>query len=203
MTLADDLGEWMEGDLAADTEPESMDPAYVDRILRRIRRLEDEQANVNALAQAERDRIEAWRSERTGIVGRQIEHYEQVVEGWMRANFARNKVKTTKLPNGELKLRPGKVTAQVENGDRFARWAVACGMPQWARVTYAPDKAALTKELRPGELHGHADDGRELRQAIASTGEIIPGVLLSVPICESFSYRTAPKEGNGDDSRSE
>ncbi len=125
MDLLDDLDRYV-GDFDGGEEHEpTMDRDRANRILRRIRWRERERSQVAAVAKAERDRIDAWERDRLESIDTDVAAAERVLEGFMRAVGERERMRTLKLPNGELRLRPPRPKVTIEDTDAFLVWAQA------------------------------------------------------------------------------
>lgn len=188
--LMDDLDAYVAGD---DQVPEDGPPPPPDnadeanQILRRVGRLEREAESIEKLAQSELDRIEAWRDDRILGVERALAFQVSTLEGWMRAqNTSDPKRKTINLPNGQLRVRPKRVTIYVHD----AATAIAAH-PEWDSTKPTFDRQTAGPLLREGPALGDGEWSGEtpptgFHYCIATTipdvdkttGEVIPGVMV-------------------------
>jgi hypothetical protein len=202
--LAADLAAWEEGDLdeeLARLADASVDAELADRILGRIARLEAQVEGVANMAALRIAQVRAWQDEREGVLRRQIKHLAGLLDGWTRANEARTGAVTVKLPNGELKLRPGSPSFVCPDPEALWKWCVDEGRHSdgWVgyEVVYRADGARLRHQLNAGAPLGPPDEkGLVDHEAIdPATGERVPHVVIRLPERKKFSYRTARHSG--------
>ena len=189
--LADDAGPAPDLD---EPPPPVADPTTAERYLRKLARLKAEAAEVEVVAAAEYDRINAWETDRLSAIGRAQEWVRAALEAWFRARRADGGSKTLDLPAGKLKLRaPGKPTV-VFDPDAFAdrllpgdhREPAALAMlredhPDLVRVTYSLNRAAVHDVATPGPAG----------QAILDGAQVIPGVRFIVSTDDRFDVEVA------------
>lgn len=200
--LTASLDEWAEGDLDDEAEQltedaaATLDPDVVNRMLRRMRRLEDEAANVTNLASAEFQRIVTWRTDRLATIKRQADSLAVVLDGWARANYQRTKACTVSLPNGDLKLRPPSPSFVCDDPHGLWAWCSDSGEREdWVseRPVYTPDASRLRLLLKPGAAVGEADLETGLVSYEAhdpATGEVVPHVVIRQLPDRKFTYKT-------------
>jgi len=222
--VVDDLDAWLadlaEPDMVADEPPpppEDQDQA--ERMLRRVARFGRQIDQFTAVAEAQRKRIGEWLEDRVAGASRQRQFHEATLEGWMRAQHARNeRLLTVNLPSGALRLRAAVTKVLVTQEDAFTE-TFAVTRPEWVHTKLTVDKKRLAADTVPGELATlagePAPDGYEYREVMGvagwtflvlpSTGPCppvilvprmatVPGVLFMIPTRRSFSLTTTPKE---------
>lgn len=210
MSLQDDLDAFVGDDDYPPDEPPPVpeDVDGVSRLLRRVRGFERSAEEIRALAQAEIDRITAWREDRVAGLDRQISFFGRSLETYMRGHHEATgrKVKTLNLPNGVLKVREARTTLDVENDEKVAA-IVEDQRPAWVKTEKSIRKREASAQLYPGALIERPDypapEGREWHEALDMCGwevigfafvprfRVVPFVFFSVPTQPSFSYQTA------------
>ena len=184
MTIADeyqDLDERLAEEIDYDTPPESFtDDDRANRLLRVHASLARDLADVAQVYDAERNRLDDWRDDRTEQIRNRVEWVEQALEMWHRSKLQANpKAVTVTLPNGQHRARAQQPEWTVDP-DLFLPWAETHGHPELIRVKtiIEPDKAAAKKLL-----HVDADtttpEGETVR-AVTEDGEIVPGVSVVI-----------------------
>lgn len=212
MDLLDDLDRYVGDFDGGEEHAPTMDRDRANRILRRIRWRERERGQVVAVARAERDRIDAWERDRCEAIDNDIAAAERVLDGFMRAVGERENMRTLKLPNGELRLRPASIRVTVEDEAAFTRWAVeraavAVGMnpatvaealealrgEALLRTSVEPAKGEIRKATKVGPQRSIHDDIELLAAVIKANdaGEVVPGVLIERATGDAFGYSTA------------
>lgn len=219
MDLLDDLDRYVGDFDGGEEHAPTMDRDRANRILRRIRWRERERGQVVAVARAERDRIDAWERDRLETIDNDIAAAGRVLDGFMRAVGARENMRTLKLPNGELRLRPPSTRVNVEDADAFLVWAQehvairlaakledmtpASMVEDVLRALFAepllrakiePAKDAIKKATKAGPTRSTHEDVELLSAVIAAgdfAGEVVPGVLIERATGDAFGYSTA------------
>lgn len=188
--------EWIESD---DDVPPPEDPAGADRLLRAVRAYERKIVEVLATANANIEQIATWRDERERMAIGQIERLTRSLETWMRHRHVTSggKVKTEKLPSGELSVRALSRSLLVDDDVAAIEWAVV-NRAEWLRIKVEIDRALARDELVIGDVAVEGphppDEGYEWRRAFTEDGEQIPGLLVQEPATlKSKRYR--PKFG--------
>ena len=103
--------------------PPPRDKLDADRMLRRIRRLEDEAAEVQVVAEAEIGPIRAWQHDRLGGIVNLRTRIEKALEGFTRmANTENPRLLSVNLPYGKLKLLQPPGTVEVTDYEAFKAW---------------------------------------------------------------------------------
>jgi Bacteriophage Mu Gam like protein len=194
-----DLNEFVEGEAwptpdpsGAPVPPDSNEKAA--SILRKLHRLGDERAEIEAIAQAQIDRIVAWREDRLKGITRDEAWGRGALESYWRM-AATPMSRSVSLPDGRLKLTKTRWHVVVTDTDAFMAWAVDYGhadgeddaiydvvtvkKPDFVRVNVAPDLAAIGKR-RQGP-----DDALSAFCATPD-GELIPGVECQRDTVDTF-----------------
>lgn len=211
--MTDDLADDLQAFLSEPTEdgwdlnlqPEGWHPATshdADRLLRGIRRHENELAEIKALAGAEIKRIREWAEDRAAGPERQIAAAELAVEGWARAEHRASKGRTVTwtLPNGTLRLRPGRQSLVVDDEAETVAFLIEVGaeslIKREVRRTELKRQVGVIKPSHE-ETEGVEDAGREHWLAVYQ-GAIVPGVHLETPALPTFT-QSAPKADSPDE----
>lgn len=122
----------------------------------------------NAQAEVERIQTKAIADEKP-LTGK-IDWLEAELTGYLRRiREADPKVKTYRLPGGNLVHRKGRTSTVVSDPVAFISWALDSGMDGVVKI--APQVSALT----PAHGFSRSDEGIILNSA---TGEIVPGVQV-------------------------
>lgn len=186
--------------------PEDADQA--NRMLRAVRYHERKADEVRAVVGKEIARLKQFGEERVAIHAGAVEHLARALEGWTRKTLT-GRERTQKLPNGEVRLRPGKVqVATTTDEEAEVAAALAALHPEWVGVEHKLLRQVLGKKdsgVQLGEpvtlpavltFLGPAGDGFEWWTATDADGETLAGVALKVPTRDAFGYTTA-KLGTG------
>lgn len=199
--LEADLDAFVVGDELPSDEPPPVpeNPEGASRLLLAVRMREREIERVTDLARERLERITEWRDDRTAGAKRSIEFIARSLETWMRAHHERTDQVTTKLPDGELRVRPGKQRIAAYDEPAALLWARRRRRWSWLQITETiakdPVKAetdagppfeALPAKLAAVEL----DDTHEWRQVVDVDGEIVPGLAIAEPVKRVFGYTT-------------
>lgn len=212
--LMEDLDAFVVGD--PEDEPDEPPPVPEDaeganRLLRRIRGYERLLERHRAIAFAELGRIQEWYEDRASGIQGSIRFAERSLEQWMRDHHAATggKVKTVKVPNGELRVRPGSSRIGVLDEDAAIAEVVALERFSWVRTkeeiakSKAGDWLVAGPTVVAGPARDPAPEGSEWREAWTVSG-FDPAWLVAVPrlvrvenlavlvaLRPSFSYGTA------------
>jgi len=190
--LERDLDEYAGSDPEIDIDEEPKPPLDADtanRMLRRLRRLNEDQRQIDEIAESEIARIRQWQQDRSSGVENARQWLLRSLEGFARASFARNGVRTLNLPNGKLSLRKASKRTIVVDPEAFLTWATANGREEYLRRPQpVPNLAGLAKLetstfLPQGEV--------ETAHVVLPDGEIIPGVVAQRDVADSFSAKEA------------
>jgi hypothetical protein len=159
-----------------DSEPgEFLDDDRANRLLRVHTNLTRDLADVEYVYNAERERLDGWRDDRTAKIRARVEWVERSLELYHRAKLAQDpKLVTIDLPNGQHRARKQQPEFIVDPAV-FLPWAEA-NAPECIRTPEpkpAPDMAAIKKTLT-------VDSGSEgdTVHALALGGEVVPGVSV-------------------------
>lgn len=196
----------LDGDLEDIPEefPVPTDVDEANRLLRRVRLHEQAIERVDDAVTPELRRLAEFRDRRIEIHRGAITRAARALEGWMRAQGRERGTRTEKLPNGEARLRPGKIgiASTVSDESDVARFLVK-KHPGWVRVKHELDRAALAKkdsgvtllakvdDAKLLEFLGGAGEGFEWWLCADGDGEQIAGLALRVPTIDTFGYTTA------------
>jgi phage host-nuclease inhibitor protein Gam len=146
--------------------------------MRKIANIDLSVEEVNKAADAEIERINAWRDEEVRIISSQRKFFEGLLEGYHRRIMAENpKKKTIKLPHGQLQIRAQKPDF-IRDDEKIIKWAEK-EMPKVVIRKPKLDWSALKDSLKV--------DGS---MAFSSNGEIIPGITV-VPRGDKFNIKLA------------
>jgi hypothetical protein len=136
-------------------ELEIRDQDGANRHLRHVARIRRELADAEMVIAAELERINAWAEERRARAAREEAWHLGILEHYARACLALNpKLKTTKLPEGELRLRAQE--PEWEFSDEFRDWCLEHrpdllhpeAPPPPRKVAAVAAKKALTVEVK-------------------------------------------------------
>ena len=168
MTVSDawqDLDEHLIGDEDELHDDRPMDLERAERLLRARARRIREMEQWEMVAQAERDRLEAWLADHRKRLS--TEWIDQQLEAFHRARLADDpRAKSISLPSGTLVARQGQPAWDI-NPDVFLPWAQSHA-PDLVRVKHEVDRAAVKKALLV-----------EGGNAISADGEVVPGVQVA------------------------
>lgn len=172
--LATHLAEAPEGVTAPeyDQETEEWTPWHIDHdnvatwALRKLYLLGREKARIADQAQAEMDRIAAWRDKLTVSLDRDATFFEMKLADYLllvRERTGDPSLKTYKLPAGTISARANRGGIEVLDEEKFLEWAKE-HEPELIRTKESVDKVAIKKFTV-------ATDGVSL---VGETGERIP-----------------------------
>lgn len=122
----DDLDQFL-GDVPEEDyeSPDTLDADKANRMMRKLRRLQQWRTDTLATADAEVQRIVAWRDGRDRMISGEIGRIEDALEAYMRGRNRQDpKIKTQNLPNGTLKLRAPRTRVQIDDREAFMNWAL-------------------------------------------------------------------------------
>lgn len=196
-TEDDDYGDQF--DPTADP-PELADLDALDEMLRRVSRIQANEARLNDAAKRQIEEIQQRRDDLLSGLARKRDWYERSIAGFAAEHFARqpDKIRTVKVLHGDIKRRP--VKAKVADAPVSVIEGLAEAWPQFVR---RPDpeiaKTVVAKECEPGDQVGVEADGITLHQAVhvavdEATGEVtrtpVPGLLLMVATADKITWAT-------------
>jgi hypothetical protein len=168
-------------------------------VMRRVRRLYAERAELEDTAQGQIDRIERWRDDRVSGIEREISWGERALDVFARRMLLGKKKRSVPLPDGTLKLRAPSERCVVTDPAAFAEWAytideetgaVTLHHPETVRVKVEPALDSIKKnaERSPSFVTGEAEVG----QAVSlHGGELIPGIEIRRGTADSFGIDLA------------
>lgn len=193
-----EAGSWPEPDEHGEPTPVA-DATAVAGVVSRLKRLTEERAQIVDVAQAQIDRIVAWRDDRSAGIDRDIAWGERSIENFMRTYAASSHKKSLPLPDGTPKLSAGREKVEVVDDAAFLSWALGIDVetptitpdlvpahPEVLRVTYAPNKTALIGLARGKKM---TEDGIEIHLLSLPDGEMVPGVEIRRNATDSFSVK--------------
>jgi hypothetical protein len=174
-------------------DPESVAPDallirdldWAGRALRRIARLNQRMAEIEALHEDRLNELAAWFEAEKARDGHARTYLVARLRQFHEARLADDpKAKTIRLPEGDLKARAGQPRWQI-NDEAFIAWATDVMddlLHREPRVDRKALKAAFADQV--------ADDGR----VVTAAGEIVPGVVVLPP---ETTYTPAPNPIGG------
>lgn len=204
--LVGDLDDYLTGPVAdLFAAPPPAVEREADMLLRRRARTVAELARIEALAAAERARIDEWVDDRSYGPRRLADHLDSQLEAYARAVWRDNpKRMTHKLPHGTLRLTAGRASVIVDDEAALIEWwtqrepdpsmgAVVERVETWkvhkseltrlARAAMSAEEAALPDDAEPGPPLN--------LEYVVVDGEIVPGVHVETPAEPKFQ---PPKE---------
>ena len=205
--LEQDLDEYIEGESwpQPDDQGEPIPPAdeaAAAGIMRRMHRLEREAKTINAVADADVSRINAWRADRLGTVQRDIAWAKRSLESFARVFMPPRKRRTYATPDGTLKLtKPGTGSVVFTSESTLIAWVETEGIDMNLDegtapiVTYTPSvsKIAITKRFEAKQTGTTIEAGIEydIYKFVGPGGEAVPGVIRRVPSQDRFDLNLA------------
>lgn len=141
-----------------------------DWALRKLAKVEAEDAEVRELAESQIAAIEAWREAEQNRLDTRRQNWETLLAKWHRQRLAEDPdgPKSIRLPHGVLHSRKQPDNVEIPNPKAVLEWAKGAGM-SYLRVIpvhYELDRSAI-------------------KDAVLKSGEIIPGV---VPVVGEVRY---------------
>jgi len=133
--------------------------------LRQIERLKKKQSEIEALAQAEIEKISVWRERETSKITGDISFFEELLKDFHRRTLEKDpKAKTIRLPSGSLEAR--KMPPEYRRDEEKLLPWVEQNRPDFLIVEKSVNWADLKKKL--SFENGCAFD--------PITGEVVPGI---------------------------
>ena len=145
--------------------------------MRKYRGLAQKKAKYAALAEAERQRIDAWEERVTASVQSNMDFFGSHLEAYAMKERAKG-VKTVDFPDGAIKTRATGPSFEVDKAT-FLQWAEDAKRDDLLRVTLAPDMTAIKTAV--------VVDGTQVLDP--ATGEVIPGLA---PTPERVTVKIEP-----------
>lgn len=134
-------------------DAEVEDGEQAEKHLRALGHWRRREAEINAHAKTEQERIEAWRIGELDRIAPRIAWHEAGLAAYM----GRIKDKTVRLINGTIKRIAGRDRVEVQNFDALKAWCVAAGK-NLVRIKEEPDKVEIAKHIKAtGELPDGVD----------------------------------------------
>lgn len=208
-----DLAEFIEGETWPEPDEQGdptplPDPTSVSGVLRRMKRLDREAAQINEVAKYEVERIKAWQADRLGIIAKDVSWAERALENFMVLFNQATKKKSLALADGTLKLTGPSDRVVVVDETAFLEWAIGndggilladaatqAAHPEVLRAKYEPDKTAI-KKLETGTAEPAVDkqgDGIVILDSVMAKpvllpgGELVPGVEIRRDVNDRFN----------------
>lgn len=156
--------------LAEGWTPVSPDDA--NRLLWHLRRVKRDRADVQALYDAERERLDWWLADRTSGADAEIARLERALKGWGVLALETTGKKTFDLPNGVVRVRPARAKVEITDEPAFLVWALD---NDHRLLSIAPSKSMLA-----GLRHRPHDELEDctVEMLVTSDGVEVPGVAL-------------------------
>lgn len=201
MDLIDDLERWLAGEEEfgdPDTGPLDLaDRAQIDRALYGIRLCELRAEGVSALARSRVDDIKLWEAKQLLVIAKRQRWLERGVTSWMRkATMLDPKLRTVKLPAGEVRIRPGKTRVDHIDDMTDAVYDTLEGIhAELVRRTPAVAAKVVADVAEPGEVidDWYAPEGFTAHRAMLGK-QPLPGIAILVPDEEPITYTTTKRE---------
>lgn len=136
--------------------------------LRKIKQLQEQQRETNALAEAEIEKINAWAESENEKAQRSIDYFQGLLAAYAMEQKQKNpKFKSMKLPNGAIRFRKQQPKFHYDD-EKLLESLKRTGKTDFIKVKEVPDKAAVKKAFI---LH-------EDKLVDPDTGEFIEGVTV-------------------------
>ena len=164
------------------------------RLARRIARLANDRAEIEATAQAEIARIQSWLEDRAFGIDRARSWLERGLRAYMESSGTL----TTSLPAGTARLRPPRPRIDVTDEEAFVAWAVANQREDL--LSKRPAKRAIADSDLTA-VEGESDDLTHRFVLITDEGEVAPGVQRVIGTTHTFTF--APTKEKPDAPESE
>jgi hypothetical protein len=136
--------------------------------MRKLAALRKREAELDAIAAQETERIRQWRAAQAATLEPDIAYFEGLLIEYAKNERDQNGRKSIVLPHGKIASRAGSERVDVVDADAFIKWAQA-NSPLLVRVRAEPDKTAIKANLLNQGADGAIDK---------TTGEIVPGVAF-------------------------
>jgi uncharacterized membrane protein len=136
--------------------------------LRKLRKIEEQRAENNALAEAEIEKINAWADESNMKADRDVEYFQGLLMKYAADRRKDDpKFKSLKLPNGKFGFRKSQPKFHYED-HQLLESLKASGKTDLIKVKESPDKATIKKKYT---VHGDS-------LIDPDSGEILQGVNI-------------------------
>jgi hypothetical protein len=203
--LDGELDAWLAADMLDDTgdyrAPET--DAHADQLLGVAAHLQGQIDAVNETVKARVERLRAFQEERVLALDAELTRVEALLSGYTRALFEQSgqKVRTWKLPNGQLQARAQRTKVHVLDDEKVADWLEAdpaAGAELVAtKTTRSIVKAAVSKLAKEGRGEpvaggvAGAEPDYTPHHIKDATGRNLPGIYLLVPD-EPDAFKAVP-----------
>jgi len=128
-------------ELHEEIENNDISNIHVDRMLWKIGELEKEIEDIKYKQMESKE----FYDRRIDSINKQISYRENLLEGYMQAELARTGNKTSKLPNGTLKMMT-RTTREFGDDDALIKFSYDNNIP--TRVTEKPDKKLILSYIQ-------------------------------------------------------
>lgn len=178
---ADDLQAFLEGEEPAwEEEPAAPpDPARVNAMIARYKRLIRDRTGLADLAEMQRQQVNRWEDEKSEPIARQMEWLEASLRAYHEEVFKRDKLASISFPNGDLVSTKRQPEWEYPDPEAFMAWARE-HMP--ALVVQPPAPPARPDKVEAKRLLTKRDSkGNGIAFGVTETGERPPGLTVTVP----------------------
>ena len=124
-------------------------------VLRKIKKLEDEKAEEQELAKAEKHRIEKWLEERERSIDYKLDYYNAILENYLREQGK----KSVKLPFGTIRYR--KRPEKFKYDDEKVIDYLKKHYPEEVKISESYNKSNIKKLVKE---HGEIPEGVEIEE---------------------------------------
>lgn len=181
--LENDLNNYLEQFTDIKAPFEIKDDKAADWALRKIREAEARIEQVQRFADERKAEIDAWAETATEREAHTITFFTGLLQAYHHSIYKENhRIKTIKLPAGELQLRKSQ-PQYIRDDDKLTAWLKA-HRPEFVRIKESPDWAEAKRAF--------AVAGRHLVDP--ETGEIVDGVEVYEP--EEPTFRVKTRKGD-------
>lgn len=146
---------------------------------RKISALSAQQAEIDALAQAEKKRIQEWQDSETASIKNSIDYFKGAIAQYHAAELENGGKKTIATPFGKSKATTSKEQPDAVDKDALLAHVEENGLDQYVKVKKEVAWGDIKKNLIIGEVNGN-------KVVIDETGQIVPGVNVKP---ESTSFK--------------
>lgn len=145
--------------------------------LRKLGEIRKQIAEAEALAAAERLRIDMWLDRVTQSFDHDITYFEHQLKAYADKQRAEGR-KTVELPHGKIKSRAVAAKLEVVDKELFLKWARESA-PHVIKIVESPSMTVMNDNI----------DKTEDGPVFAGTGELVPGLSV-VPASVSITIET-------------
>ncbi|GMA50171.1 phage protein [Alicyclobacillus contaminans] len=153
--------------------------------LRKLAALKAKEAEVNQLADAEVERINAWRDKELAKVKESTDYLEMLLMEYHQEQLKLNpKAKTITTPYGKLKSMTRQPSPKKADDEALLRFLEENGETEYIKVKKSPDWAAYKQTLRIVEADGDYFVVDENGQPVEGVEIDFGGTSFSVEVAE-------------------